>query len=300
MAGAAAERLVYSVFHLTDLSPASEVAFAHALAIALVRGSELTLLHAGTEDAADDWSRFPAVRKTLERWGLLAPGSRRADVYAQLAVRVKKVQLGAARHVSAILDYLDGSPSELIVVAYDPKRGLTGVARDATAEDVARRSGAMTLFVPSGCAGFVSPDDGSLSLSRILVPIAEDPPPALAIEAARRIAEWLGDPPVEVTLLHVGAHAPHALHVEDDAVTIYRIAARDGDVVDEILAAAEEVGADLISMVTDGRSSLAEAIKGSHTERVVRRAPCPVLSLPESWSARVPGPGARAVQSDRS
>lgn len=279
--------LVHSVFHLTDFSPTCEVAFAHALAIALVRKASLTLLHAGETDLEADWRRFPAVRGTLERWGLLEPGSERSEVFEKFAVAVKKVNVGTARPVSAVLDYLTGEPSDLVVVSYEGHKGVTGVSRDSAAEDVARRSGAMTLFVPSGTQGFVSSRDGTLSLRRILVPIAEDPAPALAVEAARRVARSLGDPPVDVTLLNIGDGDAPVIALPEEGDTRYRQVQRGGDVIDGILAASDEFDADLIAMVTNGRSSLGEIVRGSHTERVVRRARCPVLSLPESWQQRI-------------
>jgi len=47
----------------------------------------------------------------------------------------------------------------------------------------------------------------------------------------------------------------------------------------EILRAAEESHADLIVMGTHGRSGLAHLMIGSVAERVVRKAPCPVLTV---------------------
>ena len=63
--------LVRSVVHPTDFSAASENAFAHALAIALVRRTTLKILHVGARRprAEVPWTSFPAVRTTLERWG---------------------------------------------------------------------------------------------------------------------------------------------------------------------------------------------------------------------------------------
>ena len=55
---------------------------------------------------------------------------------------------------------------------------------------------------------------------------------------------------------------------------------RNGDPVDQILAAADEVKADLIVMPTAGRTGVFDALRGSTTERVVREASCPVLALP--------------------
>ena len=56
-----------SIFHPSDFSEASEVAFVHALKIALVAGAKLTMLHVEASPGAE-WQDFPGVRDTLERW----------------------------------------------------------------------------------------------------------------------------------------------------------------------------------------------------------------------------------------
>lgn len=55
---------------------------------------------------------------------------------------------------------------------------------------------------------------------------------------------------------------------------------REGDPASLILEVAEEVGADLIVMGTHGRAGLERLILGSVTDRVLRRAPCPVVAVP--------------------
>ena len=52
-----------------------------------------------------------------------------------------------------------------------------------------------------------------------------------------------------------------------------------GDPADVIDQVAKRVSADLIVMVTHGRRGLARLIEGSISERVLRRAPCPVLAI---------------------
>ena len=47
-----------------------------------------------------------------------------------------------------------------------------------------------------------------------------------------------------------------------------------------IVEKAQQEGADLIVMPTHGRTGLAHMLIGSVTERVLRRAPCPVLAIP--------------------
>ena len=72
--GAYETPIIDHILHPSDFSEASEVAFAHALKGALVAGARLTLFHVSSDMTAE-WSDFPAVRQTLERWGLLPPGS---------------------------------------------------------------------------------------------------------------------------------------------------------------------------------------------------------------------------------
>jgi nucleotide-binding universal stress UspA family protein len=47
----------------------------------------------------------------------------------------------------------------------------------------------------------------------------------------------------------------------------------------EIIKTAKEKGVDLIVMATHGRSGLSHILLGSVAEKVVRKAPCPVLSI---------------------
>ncbi len=55
---------------------------------------------------------------------------------------------------------------------------------------------------------------------------------------------------------------------------------KQGDVIDGICETAQETEADLIVMVTDGRHGFLDALRGSHSERVLRRSPCPLLVIP--------------------
>jgi nucleotide-binding universal stress UspA family protein len=56
-------------------------------------------------------------------------------------------------------------------------------------------------------------------------------------------------------------------------------ASSQGVAYDEIVKRAEEEGADLIVMGTHGRRGLRHLLMGSVAERVVRMAPCPVLTI---------------------
>lgn len=270
---------VQSVLHPTDLSEASERAFAHALAIALLRRASLTVLNASRGFDEEHWTRFPSVMQTLKRWGILDEQSDRGDVFRKLEVRVKKVGVDEADPVDAIVDYVKEHPTDLMVVATEGREGLPRFLRDSVAQRAAREAGVRTLFVPAAVEGFVSVENGRLSLKRILVPVAETPDPDDAAEIAVRAADTLGDPPVALHALHVGERMPEVVLPEGERWTWSR-STRSGDPVEEILAAAREDPADLIVMTTDGRDALSDVYRGSHAERVVRAAPCPVAVLP--------------------
>jgi nucleotide-binding universal stress UspA family protein len=272
---------VRSVFHPSDFSPISEAAFAHALAIALVRETKLTILHAGSNTlTAEGWTRFPAVRSTLERWGLLEKDSPRSAVFERFAVQVSKVAVKNRDPARAALDYVSEHEPHLIVVGTEGREGLPAWLSPSVASEVARRSRTMTLFVPAGARGFVSAETGVTSLRRILLPVDHEPNPQAAAVYASRAAEALGDHPVAITLLHVGQGETPSVDVPQNEFCTWSTEKRSGDPVDEILRAAKDVEADLIIMATAGREGVLEALRGSVTERVVRGAPCPLLAIP--------------------
>lgn len=272
---------IESVVHATDFSPASERAFAHALAIAAIRRARLAILHVGTEREVD-WQDFPRVRAVLERWGLLAPGSAQADVAEKLGVKVTKTFISSRFPAIAVVDYLADEPADLLVVASEGRDGAARWLRGSVAEAMARRSSTMTLFVPSEVdRSIVSVADGHLTLNNILIPVDHSPDPGTAIAFAARAAAIIGDGQVAITLLHVGAQAdmPRIRPADGDGWS-FAWMCRDGEPVDEIVAAAEIVKADLIVMPSAGRSGVFEALTGSTTERVLRRARCALLSVP--------------------
>lgn len=62
-------------------------------------------------------------------------------------------------------------------------------------------------------------------------------------------------------------------------VRIGELIVKDGDARDAIIEAAHDVAADLIVMGTHGRRGLRRVLLGSVAETMVRRAPCPVLTV---------------------
>jgi nucleotide-binding universal stress UspA family protein len=64
-----------------------------------------------------------------------------------------------------------------------------------------------------------------------------------------------------------------------DSGALARTLLATGDASEAILAAAREIGADLIIIGTHGRTGVRRMLLGSVAETVLRAAPCPVLAI---------------------
>ncbi len=271
--------LLGSVLHPTDLSESSLVAFHHALKAAMSAKSKLTLLHVSTDDNLE-WSDFPGIRETLERWGVLPEGSLKSAV-AELGIDARKVVSKQVEPVAAVVNYLDEHPVDLIVLATSQRGNHIPWLGKSVSEPVARKAGEMTLLIPGGVPGFVSGKDGSVKLKRILIPIARTPRPEPALAAAARFVQKLNSSEGTFIVLHVGTPntMPALRYPEVDGWT-WQKDLRGGEVIDGIVKSAKEHEADLIVMSTDGRNGFLDGIRGSHSERVLRYGVAPLLTVP--------------------
>ena len=272
----------FVIFHPSDFSTASAVAFAHALKIALQSKAKLDLMHVERSLSAEKsyWLDFPAVRATLSRWGILPEGVRRQEV-AQTGLLVRKILKSSTDPVETMLRHFQRFPPDMIVLATNQRGGLARWLHKAVAEPLARRSGAMTLFIPQTGRGFVSLNDGTVTLKRILIPIDHVPRPQTALRRALLLARGLGCVAGEFRLIHVGnpGTAPR-VSLTEEAGWSYEIVVRRGDVVDQILEEEAHWRPDLMVLATQGHMDFFDALRGSTTERVLRGARCPVLAIP--------------------
>lgn len=155
-----------------------------------------------------------------------------------------------------------------------------------------------------------------ITLQRILCPTDYSHDSARALEHALALARWYGS---RVTVLHVSPlmPAPRAsgalainpvtleLRAHDRMMEMAREFAapalqagldtrcllREGPIVSEILAEAREEKADLIALGTHGHTGVRHLLLGSVAEKVLRKAPCPVLTVSgaaESSTPRAP------------
>jgi nucleotide-binding universal stress UspA family protein len=151
-----------------------------------------------------------------------------------------------------------------------------------------------------------------IEIKRILCPIDFSDFSQRAVDHALAIARWYES---TVTLLHVRALVPiapaapemlppMALTAEerdgllatlarylpqDPGVTIERDVV-EGHAATEILERAKNPPSDLVILGTHGRTGFERLLLGSVTERVLRKAPCPVLSVPRQAETTTPAP----------
>ncbi|MEP0548882.1 MAG: universal stress protein [Rhodothermales bacterium] len=199
-----------------------------------------------------------------------------------------------------LLDYVREVGADLVVVGTHGRRGVRHLLAGSVAEEVVRLAPCPVLTVPNAAVRTAPGPDAP-----VLVPVDFAASNRNAVGAAKRTAA-LFEAPVE--LVHVVEETgpypvfyPEAFGVSPgvaEATFIERaerhLRAFDAEVGGdpaaafhicvgrphrEIIELAEERGAGLVVMATHGLTGLEHALVGSVTERTIRSAPCPVLSM---------------------
>src|SRR6266545_799291 len=135
------------IFHPSDFSDASNVAFVHALKLAVLANGRLTILHTGADGGAGQ--DFPRVRRTLERWEMLPMNSPKEAIFS-VGLDVQKIATPDADPARVVLHYLGEHPHDLIVLATHQRDGFDRLTHKQVAEPIARRSGEMTFSSRTG------------------------------------------------------------------------------------------------------------------------------------------------------
>jgi len=281
---------IRDVLFPTDLSPESDRALEHAALIAGRFGAKLTVFHA-LQVAASGAHTEPGSPEF--------EALRRADVAARehLEPRIAPLRFESKvliePHASigrALVRLIAAHNPDLTVMATHGRDGLKNLLLGSVAETVVQYGRSPVMCVRE-------PDHGvALPYRRILVPTDMSRASRRAFPIAALLTQTFG---AEVVAVHV-TREPHlatgmsgiAETVEHEVPT--EDALRDfldpefvglkvlprvfiGHAWDRITQVARDERADLIVMSTHGRDSLADRVIGSHAERVMRHAPCPVL-----------------------
>jgi nucleotide-binding universal stress UspA family protein len=276
---------IRDVLCLTDLSPGSETAFEHARFLAEWYQAELTVYHAVETFEGD----FPDITfgvaqelaQAAEKRAALLLGRRRDGVRTRCSVKVEHVR---SAH-DAVIEMVRGRRPDLTVMATHGRQGLPHFLLGSITEEVVQRVHTPVLCLREGeprpYRRILVPTDLSLA-SRLAFPLA-------AFLARSFGAEVIGlhvVPAPRASTLGAAPGPPPAAPTEAALWDFYRSDFAEvpvtaqvcvGAAWDRIVDTATVERADLIVMATRGHDSLSDRILGSHTERVLRQAPCPVL-----------------------
>jgi nucleotide-binding universal stress UspA family protein len=271
--------MIKTIFHPSDFSETSQIAFAHSLKLALAFQAELRLLHVSAESHHGRGYDFPSLREILANWKMLPKESHRRSV-EQLGIEVDKVVVHSSNVVTAVTNFIAKHPASLIVLAAHRTENQQSWFGHSRAEPIARNAATATLFISDDVKGFVSLDDGSVSLKKVLMPIALEPSPQSAIRFVESIGKTLHCEDFRIHGLHVGnaGTLPSLPHDPESRFEI-DIQSNDSNIVDAILERSDEIAADLIVMPTRGHHGFLDLLRGSTTEQVLRHAKCPVLAI---------------------
>lgn len=291
-----------TVLFATDFSQLADAALDHALAIAGKHGAVLHMLHAvvlHADDPNDPAHHFPdaeQIRRRLEQTAESRMASQLDDRSAG-ELEVVRAQRRGMSAAPVILEYADEIDADMIVMSTHGRRGLSHALVGSVTEEVVRLSPRPVLTIRG--QGEEAPVPG---FERILVPVDFSRHSEGAVSHALEFCHTFG---ARLHLLHVfeqpvtpevyvgswstvasfpalekslrEALVGMAGRAEVDVETEFHV--REGRAVEGILDAAEEIPADLIVIATHGLGGLTHVMLGSVTEKVLRRAGCPVLTV---------------------
>jgi nucleotide-binding universal stress UspA family protein len=270
-----------TILHPTDFNGGGELAFAHALRIALEAKQALSLLRVkGEAEVSPHVSGLRHVIEVLIRWNMLSADAPASALKTELDLEVSSVSVPAANVRTGILDFLDAHPFDLAVIATHERKGLAHWLDASVEQKALRKTNCMILFLRDGERGFVDLKRGEIKLRKVLVPIDDKMDFFPSIYRLKGLLESLS-PAAELRFLHVGAHAPNFVD-EQGEFPRQLVLTRQGPVVDTILEVAHRLAVDLIAMPTGGRHGLLGALRGSVTARILDDAHWPLLAVPLS------------------
>ena len=289
----------------TDFSECANQALCHGTYLAQKFDSELVMLHAiimYEDDPNDPDHRFPDLYDCYDSMEAVADSrmDRCVDEETKEKVKITKVNIRAISPSTEIIEYAQENGIDLIVMGTHGRTAVSHFLLGSVAEKVVRSAPCPVLTV--------GPEHGaetdSMVYERILVPIDFSDPCKNAVRYAVSLGKVYG---AHLDLLHVieGWIHPAFYTTWDKSILDFMpdIKSRSTEAMEDfikdfevegltldmhvaegkphtqIVQFAEEKKSDLIVIATRGLGAIDHILLGSTAEKVVRKAPCPVLSV---------------------
>jgi nucleotide-binding universal stress UspA family protein len=205
----------------------------------------------------------------------MAADSEPSEIKVKLGIQVVKVEIKSTDLADVIFDFILRHRPDVMVLATHGREGLNRVLYGSKAEEIARRTHVPAIFIGPEARGFADKSNGQIRLQRILFPVAHSPSPIHSLRFLSDLLAPIGVSSAAFHFVHVADIAPKIMTVSGESVEVVQ-----GPIEETILRIAQDYHADMIAMPTTGHHGFLDALRGSTTERVLRRAPCPVLAIP--------------------
>lgn len=249
------------IAHATDLSGDDTAAFVHATALAAASAARLVTVHGNPGAVLPE--QLPDARILATKWGRTVIHERRCHECCDDVT-------------DTVVDAMRALEPQLVVLGTHARHGLARWFKDSVGEGIARNVDAPALMVPNQSRGFVDAETGAIDLRRIVIPAGTAEDAARGLDAARKLLALVGIDPAgaQLEIVHVGPTDPALAAL---GVPVTRV---EGSLEQAILAVVRARQACLVVMPTRGHDGVDDVMLGSHTERVLRDAECPVLAVP--------------------
>ncbi|MCP3957124.1 MAG: universal stress protein [bacterium] len=295
----------------TDFSACASAALAHAIFLTDHFDARLDLLHVvaiHTHDPFNPAAHFPDANDIFHKLQEMTAsemrqltGDRQTD-----HLDIREVQRRGISAAPEIVAYAEEEGCDLIVMGAHGRRGLRRFLLGSVAEEVVR-------LAPCPVLTMRGEESQPLSkVRKIVAPIDFSEPAKEALLAAKDLAATFGSRVdvvhvVEPSLdpqLYLPFHDRFASYSAEELVAAVRdglgpmvaglggpevegeVEVLEGHAAARITEYAEAVDADLIVIATHGLTGVLRFLLGSVTEKVVRGASCPVLTLRGSAQAQ--------------
>jgi nucleotide-binding universal stress UspA family protein len=284
---------VRRILHPTDLSHSGSHALKQAVQLALAHGATLHVFHAVLLHAEDPARLEPELEAYARR------AKQEAETWLREATSGSgplDLEVSVGRGVSpfdAIMDKVNDLRPDIVVMATHGRTGLNRFLMGSEAEKVLRHADCNVLTLRPDARLGGSPD----GFRHALVAVDFSDHARRALHITRSLLSRSG----RVTMLHVVDPIPHFYYaggvtsrfqldpdlqarVEErlrewssDAESDIRV--MEGSPAEEIVRAADALGADVVAIGSRGLTGLEHVLLGSVAERVCRFARLPVLTV---------------------
>lgn len=267
-----------------DFSELSALALQYADALSRCSGARITVLHASSFEAPPYFTQgqIEELRARLRAAQRQAERDLRDFVRKALGpeAALPEVRVVEGRPTETILRTAAEIGADLIAMGTHGRSGWNRLMLGSVTERVLRESSIPVLTVRANAA----PPPRPLVIRHILCPVNDTAVARRALEHAAEMARCLD---ANLTLLHVDeGRKPDTIAdlcawvpSEQRARCRIREVVRRGEAAREIIAQAAEEGCDILVIGAQHRRFFDSTVIGSTSVRVVRHAPCPVLTV---------------------